>query len=292
VRQRLVVSHLTSYQFAAPAGRLSLALRLWPEPYAGLLVREWQVSVGGEVIRPNARTGYGERTALWTGRPSAAVEILATGVVDVEDRAGVVSGLTTRVDPMLFLRSTRRTKADKAIRDLGGAGPASPDTVVEWLHALMRDVRARVAYVTGATDIATSAADALAGGQGVCQDHSHIFIATARAHGIPARYVCGYLLAASDAMALHETHAWVEVYIEKLGWVGFDPSNGLCPTDRYVRLTVGLDAVDAAPIRGTSQGASATGLFADVRIAPSAGGAAPEVASIANARRQSGMQQQ
>jgi transglutaminase-like putative cysteine protease len=287
-----VVSHLTSYRFAAGAGRLLLALRLWPEPFAGLSVREWQVSVGGLPIKPNARTGYGERTALWAGVPGETVDILATGIVDVEDRAGVVSGLTTRVDPMLFLRSTRRTRADKAIRELGTGGPANNGAIVEWLHGLMRDVRSRLAYVTGATDSATSAADALTMGQGVCQDHTHIFIAAARAHGIPARYVCGYLLAAADTMAVHETHAWAEVYVDRLGWVGFDPSNGLCPTDRYVRLTTGLDAADAAPIRGTAQGSASTGLYADVRITPGASPGPSEAATVANARRQSGMQQQ
>ncbi len=264
-----MITHLTSYDFPTGANRLSLVLRLWPEPYAGLTVRDWQVTVADAVIKPSARTGYGERSALWSG-PAAPghIAITAKGTVEVEDRAGVISGLTRRIDPAIFLRTTRRTKADKAIRDLAGGGPPQGGDQLAWLHLLMTEISDRVAYVTGSTTIETAAADALSAGKGVCQDHTHIFIAGARAHGIPARYVCGYLLAAEDAMALHETHAWAEAWISGLGWVGFDPSNGLCPTERYVRLCVGLDAVDAAPIRGHASGGQALGLYADVRISP------------------------
>jgi transglutaminase-like putative cysteine protease len=291
-RQRLVVTHLTTYDFPAGAARLSLVLRLWPEPFAGLSVRDWRVSVNDEAIRPTARTGYGERVALWSGpaRPGK-IAVTATGTVEVEDRAGIVSGLTSRIDPGIFLRSTRRTKADKAIRELAGGGPVSEGDQLNWLHRLMVDVRARIAYQSGATDIGTSASEALAAGAGVCQDHAHVFIAAARAAGIPARYVCGYLLAADDALAMHETHAWAEVFLDGLGWVAFDPSNGICATDRYIRLCIGLDAVDAAPIRGHAIGGQSLDLYADVRISP--------VEAVARSRPapsqrqwQAGMQQQ
>ena len=94
-----------------------------------------------------------------------------------------------------------------------------------------------------------SAAEALADGKGVCQDHAHIFIAAARTLGVPARYVTGYLLmhagdersrrergarACSDPAEAH--HAWAEAWVESLGWVGFDVANRICPTERYVRL--------------------------------------------------------
>ena len=287
-----MIRHLTSYNYPAGANRLSLILRLWPEPYAGLSVREWRVSVNDVAVKPSARTGYGERVALWSG-PAAPgqVEIIAAGTVDVEDRAGVVSGLTSRIDPGIFLRTTRRTKADKVIRDLAGAGPAGGEDRLAWLHRLMTEVRARVDYVSGSTDIGTSASEAMAAGLGVCQDHAHIFIAAARAHGIPARYVCGYLLAAENALAMHETHAWAEAWVETLGWVAFDPSAGICATERYVRLCVGLDAVDASPIRGHAVGGQSLDLYADVRISPTDSTArAPGRAT--QRQWQSGMQQQ
>ena len=71
--------------------------------------------------------------------------------------------------------------------------------------------------------------------------------------GVPARYVNGYFLTEPDEPS-EAHHAWAESYIEGLGWLGFDPANGICPTDHYVRLACGLDAGSAAPIRGTRRG--------------------------------------
>jgi transglutaminase-like putative cysteine protease len=70
---------------------------------------------------------------------------------------------------------------------------------------------------------------------------------------IPARYVCGYFLAGTLAPS-EAHHAWAEAWVDGLGWVGFDPANGMCPTERYVRLACGLDSSSAAPIRGTRRG--------------------------------------
>jgi transglutaminase-like putative cysteine protease len=121
------------------------------------------------------------------------------------------------------------------------------------MHVLMNAVRDKVDYVIGVTDAHTSAAEALSDGQGVCQDHAHIFISAARVMGVPARYVNGYFLTDTDEPS-EAHHAWAEAYIEGLGWLGFDPANGICPTDHYVRLACGLDAGSAAPIRGTRRG--------------------------------------
>jgi transglutaminase-like putative cysteine protease len=226
------------------------------------------VSVNDGAVLPGPRNAYGERSALWAGPVAPGpLAILARGVVEVENRAGVVAGLTRRMVPDLFLRATLRTRADRAVQALAAAPPG--DDRLGWLHALMGEVHARVAYVTGSTNSETTAAEALSAGSGVCQDHAHIFAAAARAHGVPARYVCGYLLAGTGEYELHETHAWAEAWVEGLGWVGFDPSHNMCPTENYVRLTVGLDASDAAPIRGHASGGVSAGLFADVRIATS-----------------------
>ena len=112
----------------------------------------------------------------------------------------------------------------------------------------------------------TSAADAFALGAGVCQDHAQIFIAAARTLGVPARYVSGYLLS-GDGDTLHETHGWAEAWLPDLGWIGFDPSNRVCVTERYLRIASGLDADDAAPIRGSVTVAGDICIDADVRIA-------------------------
>lgn len=270
-----------------------LLLRLWPEPHAGQVVRKWQVSVNGQGVKPGARTGHGDRMALWSAAASPGdIVIEAMGIIEAEDKAGLVTGLTVRPNPAIFLRATDRTRADKAIAALMPAPPAT-DSLIPWLHELMQVIHNRLPYVSGSTTIETTAIEALKAGSGVCQDHSHVFIAACRAHGIPARYVCGYLLTGDGAEGLlHETHAWAEAWVEGLGWVAFDPTSMICTTQRYVRLSTGLDAFDAAPIRGHAVGGGALGVHADVRIAPSLGAGAAETALEAQLRSHQLEQQQ
>jgi transglutaminase-like putative cysteine protease len=260
---------------------------LWPEPYAAQVVRRWDVTVNDIPVTPQAVTAQGDRCALWSAAASPGdIAINAAGVIETEDRAGLVTGLTVRPNPAIFLRPTDRTRADKAVRDIMSA----PDvlTPIPWLHDLMREVHLRLPYVSGSTTIDTTAIEALRLGAGVCQDHAHLFIAVARAHGIPARYVTGYMLADGTTDDLHETHAWAEVWIEELGWLGFDPSSGICTTERYVRLTTGLDAADAAPVRGHATGGGALGVLADVRIREdkSDGSDDPTAAAMLQAQQQ------
>jgi transglutaminase-like putative cysteine protease len=113
----------------------------------------------------------------------------------------------------------------------------------------MLAIRERVDYVVGVTSSATTAAEALAQGRGVCQDHAQVFAAAARCLGHPARYVSGYLW--TEAGTSDANHAWAEAHVDGLGWVGFDPAN---PTEAYVRVAIGLDYLEAAPVRGVRRG--------------------------------------
>ena len=248
------------------------------------------MTVNDQPIQPGARTGHGDRCALWSAAAlPGEIAITASGIIETEDRNGLVTGLTVRPNPAIFLRPTDHTRADKSVRDLAAA--PGRDTIA-WLHTLMATVLDRIPYITGSTTVNTTAIEALKAGAGVCQDHAHVFIAAARAHGVPARYVAGYMLADGEHGDLHETHAWCEAWVEELGWVAFDPSSGICPTERYIRLTTGLDAFDAAPIRGHAIGGSAGGVFADVRIAASAGEGRGEGEQEALLRAQQQSQQQ
>ncbi len=103
------------------------------------------------------------------------------------------------------------------------------------MHALMAIIHETVRYEPGETQVGTSAEEALERGKGVCQDHAHILISAARTLGLPARYVSGYLMM-EDHPQQTASHAWADVHIAGLGWVGFDPANKVCPDDRYVRI--------------------------------------------------------
>ena len=90
----------------------------------------------------------------------------------------------------------------------------------------------------------------------MCQDLTHIFIAAARSIGIPARYISGHFHRNDGVIDQDAGHAWAEAFVPILGWVAFDPANGICATDAHVRVAVGLDYLGAAPVRGTRYGGS------------------------------------
>ncbi len=230
------------------------------------MVRDWQVTIDGEPLVASARNAYGEQQALWSRAVNdEMVEVVARGTVETEDHAGVVQLQGRRANAPVFLRATDLTRADKAIREL--IDPPVPGSELSWLHELRSAIHERISYTKGVTNVDTSAVAAMKLGKGVCQDMAHIFVAAARAHRIPARYVTGYLFAGEGEDAEHDPHAWGEAWIEGIGWIGFDPVTDECPTERYVRLTAGLDSLDAAPVRGHALGGHGSGAEADVNIA-------------------------
>ncbi len=265
---RLTVRHATTYSYDPPADRCALRLRLYPPTFDSQRVKSWTVSVNGQSVAPLLNTATADREAIWTrAEVGPELVVIAEGEVETTDTAGVLRGLRETSRPQVFLRPTPLTEADKRIEDLAaGVTGKSP---LDRLHALFNTVADTIEYKPGSTSQLTTAAHALKAGKGVCQDHAHVFISAARKLGTPSRYVVGYLLA--EDTKLTETHAWAEAFVPEIGWVGFDAANRLCPTDRYVRLGCGLDAADAAPIRGNVSGGSQERLSASVDIAQATG---------------------
>ena len=136
---------------------------------------------------------------------------------------------------------------------------------LERLHRLCKAVRDHVDYLPHLTHAETTAGEAFAAGAGVCQDHAHVLISAARSVEFPARYVSGYLFSVDGAAAA--SHAWAEIFVSDLGWVGFDAANRQSPDERYVRIASGRDYRDAAPVRGVHQGGLAETLEVEVTIA-------------------------
>jgi len=245
------VRHVTTYRYAEPVRYSIQCLRLTPVPYKALRVLSWDVqSPGQKPLRFS--DGFGNPVHLVTIDAShEEVVIEAGGTVETTDSNGVVAGIANPIPPRVFLRTTPQTRADAAISDI--AHQAKRKSPLETLHQLSASVRDRVEYVPGTTDAHTEAAEALADGKGVCQDHAHIFIAACRSLGVPARYVTGYLYIEGEASA-EAHHAWAEAWVDGLGWIGFDVANRICPTEHYIRLACGLDAGYAAPIKGSRRG--------------------------------------
>ena len=266
---RLQSRHDTTYEFHPPMRGVVQSLRLWPSRFEGQAIIDWTVTVEGATRGAAFRDGAGDRieTAVVLG-PVETVVVSVTGTIETSDLAGVLRGHREKIKPAAYLRHTGYTKPDAALRELARTAVESITGDLDRAHALSNAVRGAIAYTPGKTEHGTTAAEALAEGHGVCQDHAHALIATALSLDIPARYVTGYLHA--EGGIAEASHAWAELHVPDLGWVGFDPSNGLCPNEHYVRLGSGFDALDAAPIRGVAQGMGTEALKVDVNVVEAA----------------------
>ena len=258
----LSIQHTTHYAFAQPVVHALQRLRLTPKETQGQNIAYWSMTFDNAYAELQYDDQHFNHVTLIGLAPGAReVTVTCAGVVETEDNAGVIGRHSGHLPLWSFLRQTPLTrpgtKLRALLREAQGAGSGSAaEAPLDFLHALSGLIRDRIAYETGRTHSATTAEEAVGHGAGVCQDHAHIFIGAARASGIPARYVSGYLMM-DDRIEQEATHAWAEAHVADLGWVGFDVSNGICPDPRYVRLATGSDYRDAAPVTGISFGSAA-----------------------------------
>jgi len=133
--------------------------------------------------------------------------------------------------------------------------------IMNWIHAEFR-------YEPGSTDVTTHLDQCFAEKRGVCQDFTHVMLGLCRAAGIPARYASGYLYNGprDHLIGAQASHAWAEVFLPVVGWIGFDPTNNTLADARYVKIAVGRDYEDVAPIRGTYRGSAHCKMEVDVLV--------------------------
>ena len=261
---RLSVHHVTRFEFDQPSGHSIHDVRLTPKPASGQRVISWRIEGPGK--RSEWLDGHGNQvTTFSVAHPHDRVEIVVHGLYEY-----------VGADPWLRYADAPTLPAPFWLRNPGLAHhDASVDPVVEGLaemaaepsrrvaalHELMARVSRRIAYKTGVSTVDTTAAEALARGAGVAQDHAHVFIAACRRLGVPARYVSGYLRNDDPELYVGRTsHSWAEAWVPGLEWVGFDPANNMSPRGDSLRVAVGLDYRDAAPVSGRRVG------FGDARM--------------------------
>ena len=265
---RIRISHATTYAYDTPPTGVTQLLRLTPRDHDGQHVVSWRIDLSEDCLLHQHEDAFGNVTHSFTAEgPFNKLTVEVAGEVDTQDTDGLVSGAIERFPPQLYLRETSLTQTDAAIIDFAEATRAATDgDTLILLHALLTALNREIAFDTDPTHAATTAAEAFSLRRGVCQDITHIFVAAARALGVPARYVGGHFHRADGVTAQDAGHAWAEAYVENLGWIGFDPTNGICITDAHVRVAVGLDYLGAAPVRGTRFGGGGETLTVAVRV--------------------------
>ncbi len=171
------------------------------------------------------------------------------------------------IDEFDYMASTTYAPVDDFTRDFASPYAAdgnSSETALRLMHAVFRSMK----YEPGATDVHTTATEALSLGRGVCQDFSHLMLASCRSLRIPSRYVSGYIHVAQAELTGTNaaSHAWVDVFTSDRGWISLDPTHDSEQTDMYVRVAVGRDYADVPPTRGVYKGSAKESLKVEVRV--------------------------
>lgn len=261
----LNIAHTTRYDYDAPVDYALQKVRLCPLDSPLQSVGNWALRVEGGKIEASYTDHFGNRVDLVSAEPGTQrMTLTAEGTATTHDAAGILGKVYGHAPLWLFQQPTDTTRPGDGIAELATV-VAKSDQPLDGLHALSAAILDRVPYQTGKTDTATTAEQAIAIGQGVCQDHANIFIAAARKAGLPARYVSGYLYM-PDRVDQDASHAWAEAHLDDLGWVGFDVSNGVSPDEKYLRIAIGRDAQDAAPISGLRMGSSREAMIVSLQV--------------------------
>jgi transglutaminase-like putative cysteine protease len=264
---RLRVAHTLLFRYEPPATGAIQVLRLTPRNYEGQYVVRWRIDVTPDMRLAGHEDAFGNITHVFTADgPLSELRIEVDGQVETQNIDGVVRGTVERFPPSLFLRDTVLTEPDPAICSFAqNIRTGGGSTVLAELHGLLDGLHEQVACDADPAHAGKNAAEAFSRKCGSAANLSHIFIGAAHSLGIPARLVSGYFRDSDDTGAA-AGHAWAEAYVDGLGWVGFDPVKGFCPTDAHVRVSVGLDALGAAPVRGTRYGTGGETLETAIKV--------------------------
>jgi transglutaminase-like putative cysteine protease len=294
--QRYAVEHETRYAYTAPVSQSWQLARLTPRalPWQSLVSHALQID-------PPADERYEETDSFGNGvthfglhGAHRLLRVRMRCVVDVGARPLVAAAADA--DPWERVREVVR--GEPPAGDLLPARMAEPTPLVplsegarmyalpsfvparDWHEAvcdLMHRIHRDFEFEPGATTVSTSVDEVLHQKRGVCQDFAHLMLACLRGHGLPARYVSGYLLTDPPPgrprlMGVDASHAWVAAWSPLHGWVEFDPTNDQLADQRYITLAWGADFADVVPLRGVILGGGTQKMEVSVSVVPTSAG--------------------
>jgi transglutaminase-like putative cysteine protease len=260
---RIKIRHETHYLLETAARRAMQYLRLTPRNDRNQRILSWAIS-GPEQLTEWI-DGFGNVTHFAAEHTDHVdLKVVVEGEVETKETNGVLP-LDDGLPPGMFLRPRDLISPDEQIRAFAATFEPvlKQEGEIVFLHALMEGIRKEVAYESGHSTVQCTAIKAFERKKGVCQDFAHLFIACCHSLNVPARYVSGYI---TDGAGEPASHAWAESYVSDLGWVSFDPSNGQCASESYVRLAVGYDYASCPPIIGVRTGGQGEQMNVSVQV--------------------------
>jgi len=284
------ITHLTAYEYSEAVSICHNEARLTPRTTENQSVIRSQLLVEPAVAMLDQDVDYFGNTVHWFSRQEAHSHLSVTAVseVDVSPFHPPASGLSGAWEVARDHVREGRSSESLAAYELTFESPhvrfdadlieyakvsfPAERPLLEAALDLTRRIHAEFQYQPGSTTVATPLREVLRARRGVCQDFAHLEIAMLRALGLPARYVSGYVfneprggqprLTGADA-----SHAWLSLYVPSFGYVDFDPTNGVIPSDEHVTVAWGRDFSDASPLKGVILGGGAHTLRVAVEVA-------------------------
>lgn len=287
------VRHVTRIRYASIVRLARFNLRLKPAPWSGQVLRSYALTIDpvpwtvqdevGPYIVNRSRLAMKEPLSRLAIESRFTVEVLppairyesaaAPSVQEVRNRALACQDIS-EASPASYLYASPSAPITADIGNWGRPFFNEGDSVLDSARALMGEIHAQFRYDSKATDSSTLPDEAFRRRRGVCQDFAHIMIVAARAQGIPAAYVSGYLrtlpppgqprLVGADA-----THAWANLWCgEELGWIGFDPTNNALVQTDHIFTAMGRDYSDVSPLDGVFHGGHGQTMQVEVDVMP------------------------
>jgi transglutaminase-like putative cysteine protease len=257
---KLMINHQTHYQYTQPAKNSIQYIKMTPQSNAHQQVLSWGVSVPGEQV-----SHVDAFNNIWLTAAQRFtyqnMTIMAQGIVEIN--ADTQHAIDLDLNPILFLQKTQSTLCNAEMIDFARRYVpfVSHDNLVQLSEALL----AHMPYISDTTGVFTTAIHAFEERQGVCQDHTHVFLAMCRVLGVPARYASGYLYVPDTSHLA--SHAWAEVYLDQY-WYTFDISNQLYTPGSHIYVAIGRDYWDVAPVRGVREKGGVESMSSIVQVLP------------------------
>jgi transglutaminase-like putative cysteine protease len=280
----LEIRHVTEYHYAAKVRESVMELWMQPRKGGGQRLISFELDIDPasrlfsyadpfgnavyhfDVPPPHERLRIEGRSAVETSPLNDIPANLDLGEWD-RLRSDFVRGeCFDFLKPHGYAEQTERLMAFATAKGLDDLRKHDPLTA---LRALNQAIYEAFDYEPGVTEADSPIDLALEKGRGVCQDFAHVMLAVCRQWGIPARYVSGYLFTdrtEGDRSDPDATHAWVEVFLPSLRWIGFDPTNNVMAGERHVAVAIGRDYGDVPPSRGVYKGDADSRLVVGVSI--------------------------
>jgi transglutaminase-like putative cysteine protease len=259
------------YTYSSPVCRLSHRLVVVPRAVHGSQYRlDHGLTVSGAPV-VTAVTSDEFANHIVELRATAVgewIEFETWALVRCRGFGAVSTLLAASIGDSCILSPTVLTRADSVLKESARGLLATSTSGLDFAERACAWVHQALTYQHGVTDVHTTAAAALAGGRGVCQDYAHVMLAICRAAGLPARYVSGHLVGEGGS------HAWVEVVVSdpsagdagQVVAVAFDPTHDKRADRGYLTVAVGRDYADVAPTSGTFEGSCPGVLSASKRL--------------------------